>query len=78
MVLGTTYQTRQFIGSAYSIIQAQPEMRYLQCKANPGDQFRIRFYTEATEVIARGLHATYVIRPFKNATEFRITLPEKT
>jgi hypothetical protein len=69
---------QQFIGFAYSIIEAQPEIRSFECKADAGDQFRIRFYTKATEVIARGLHATYVIRPFKYATELRITLPENT
>jgi hypothetical protein len=45
--------------------------------AHPGDPLRMRFYTKATEVMARRWQATSVIAPLTYTTEFRITLPEK-
>jgi hypothetical protein len=69
---------RHFIGFASSIIEAEPAIRDFGFQADPGDPFRVRFYTKATEVIARRWHATSVIRPFTYVTEFRITLPENT
>jgi hypothetical protein len=69
---------RHVIGFASSVIEAEPAIRDVGCTADPGDPFRMRFSTKAAEVIARRWHATYVIRPFTYAVEFRITLPENT
>jgi hypothetical protein len=67
---------RHFIGFASSVIEAEPAIRDFGFRANPGDQFRMRFYTKATQVMARRWQATSVIRPVNHITEFRITLPE--
>jgi hypothetical protein len=68
---------RQFIGFASSVIEAEPAICDFGFTAASDEHFRMRFYTTATEVIARRWHATSVIAPLTYATEFRITLPEK-
>jgi len=56
---------------------AEPAIRDVGFRVDPGDQFRMRFYTKATAVIARRWHATSMIKPLTYTTEFRITLPER-
>ena len=67
---------RHFIGFAASVIKAEPAIRDVGFTASPGDHFHMRFYTTATEVIARRWQATSLITPLTYHTEFRITLPE--
>jgi hypothetical protein len=44
---------RHFIGFASSVIEAEPAIRDFGFQADPGDPFRMDFYTNVTEVIAR-------------------------
>ena len=67
---------QHFIGFASSVIEAEAAIRDFGFLADPGDPLRMRFYTTATEVLARRWHATSVITPLTYTTEFRFTLPE--
>jgi hypothetical protein len=69
---------RPFAGFASAVTEAEPAIRDFGFRADPGDACRMRFSARAADGIARRWPATYVLRPYRYASEFRITLPENT